>query len=50
MLSAHSFVLRLRSRLSFPLFLSGTIAGVVIGIVGGIVIKKSEKILNQIKK
>lgn len=32
-----------------PLLLSGTVAGVVIGIVGGIVIKKSDKILKQIK-
>ena len=32
-----------------PLLLSGTIAGVVIGIVGGIVIQKSDRILKQIK-
>ena len=33
-----------------PLLLSGTIAGVVIGIVGGIVIKRSAGIISQIKK
>lgn len=33
-----------------PLLLSGTVAGVVIGIIGGIVINKSDRIINQIKK
>lgn len=33
-----------------PLLLSGTVAGVAIGIVGGIVIKKCDRIINQIKK
>lgn len=33
-----------------PLLLSGTIAGVVIGVIGGIVIKKSDKIMKNIKK